>query len=109
MNDWETFEQWKARAFKNLQNAKTVKSGKVNDNGTFFSDVSVEYTNPHRGDEKADEKQQEQHKGDAARVPMEMGKKEDFDAKMQELNALCQLWQLMITVHFYFQMITINK
>ena len=83
MNEWETFEQWKARAFKNLKNAlnATTTDTTNNNNITFFSDVGVNYVNPNKNEQ--DEKQQ-QHGADGV-VNKKMGNKERFDLKMKEI------------------------
>ena len=80
MNEWETFEQWKQRAIKNLikvQNgtATTV----IENNGAFCSDIDVKYINPkqYANDQVDDKKEQEATKT--------FGTKEEFDGKMKEI------------------------
>ena len=89
MNEWETFEEWKHRAMKNLENVKNtatetmVKESKTS-NSFFFSDIGVDYVNPKLGartsqDEK--KQQEEQQRGPVAKL----GTQQDFDRKMQEI------------------------
>ena len=87
MNEWETFEEWKTRAFKSLKNAKNSTNATTetsNNNATFFSDIGVKFVKPNDGD---DEKQQKQRQMELS-VPLvnkKMGKETEFEAKMKEI------------------------
>ena len=81
MNEWETFDEWKKRAFKNLKHGKETAILTEKTNETCFSDIDVKYVNPNQCDEK-DEKQQQKQQG---AVVKKLGNKEEFDSKMQEI------------------------
>ena len=99
MNEWETFEEWKIRAFKNLKtgknnyNATTTKTRKtterelkINNNKsvTFFSDIGVNYVNPKKNEQ--DEKQQKKETEDLDGVVNNtIGNQQEFQAKMKEI------------------------
>ena len=80
MNEWESYDQWKQRAFDNLQNAKnkatTTTASKTNK--TYFSDIDVKYINPTTQDAKKRHQKQ-------GVVVHKLGNKEEFDAKMQKI------------------------
>ena len=77
MNEWETFDEWKKRAYKNLRYAKEREITDTNE--IFFSDVDVNYVNPNQSDEK-NEKQQ-----GGLGVMNKLGNKEEFESKMKEI------------------------
>ena len=80
MNDWETYDEWKQRAMKNLNNAKnTIATETKTQTSLFFSDINVEYVNPNLEKQK---KQQEQKTGVVAG---HFGTEAEFDKKMQEI------------------------
>ena len=88
MNEWETFEEWKHRAIKNLKMAKntsetTETSQETHKNGIFFSDVDVNFVNPKAAtsDEKKESGKQEAQGG----VVKKFGTQEEFDSKMKEI------------------------
>ena len=81
MNEWETFEEWKNRAIKNMKQAKNTSE--TENSSTFYSDVNVKYVNPKRcGDEKIDKKEEDES---GVVQMLKLGTVEEFDAKMQEL------------------------
>ena len=90
MNEWETFDEWKHRGFKNMKIANdrnTIETEEKAASSLFYSDISVKYINPKQGHlsyGKGDEKQQQEHK--TQRPLMNLGTQEEFDAKMQEIS-----------------------
>ena len=81
INEWETFDEWKTRSFKNLKNDlfssnATTETNKICD--TFFIDISiVEYFNLHCDMNDRDEKQQQSQ----AHMINKMHKKKEFELK----------------------------
>ena len=86
MNSWESFQEWKQRAFKNLQNVQNTFG--TSTNNLFYSDIHVKYVNAKKEtlvanvDQKQDEKQQQQRPV----AKLKLGNKEEFDQKMQEIS-----------------------
>ena len=82
MNDWETFEQWKQRALKNIETAQNMNDEEAqNINGAFYSDIDVKFVNP-TNDSDNDEKKQTQ----AEKQQKRFGRKKEFESKMQEIS-----------------------
>ena len=67
MNEWETFEEWKQRAIKNMQNSK---NGYGVSSNAFYSDIDVKYLKPMVA---------------GIKTVAKLGSKEEFDKKMQEI------------------------
>ena len=85
MNEWETFDEWKKRAYRNLKHGEEKSILETQQtNETFFSDIDVNYVNPNQGDEK-EEKHAQQAKEQQGGVVNKLGNKEEFESKMKEI------------------------
>ena len=70
LNEWETFDEWKHRAFRNMINARNIVQSEKD---TFYSDIDVNYKNP-------------THWGwGPVTTSGKMGNKEEFDKKLKEI------------------------
>ena len=77
MNEWETFEEWKQRALRNIENAQI---NNVND--TFYSDVDIKLVNAASDESDInDEKQTQQPQSESRKL----GRNKEFESKMQEI------------------------
>ena len=75
MCEWETYNEWKLRAFNNI--SKVKEKGKGYDD--YYSDIEIEFTKPETlTDEKKEEKVEES-------PSRQLGSKEEFDLKLQEI------------------------
>ena len=72
MNEWETFEEWKLRAFKNMKQA--TKKGK----SEYYSDIGIKYVNPTNDKTDSDEKKETQ-------AVKQLGNQQEFDDKMKQI------------------------
>ena len=92
MNKWETFDEWKTRAIKNIQKIKQKQKQNAKHKSTkndIYSDIDVDYSKPQQNvktsknnTETIDAKEQ---KDDMSDVIDKLGSKDELDAKMIEI------------------------
>ena len=102
MNEWETYDEWKLRAFNNIITAREKGQGKQNEKkhltgfGDIYSDVEVEFTKPKDvfsggADEKAAEIEINRDE------QLKLGIRSEFEARIRDtINKKDKNWVIAI-------------
>ena len=98
MNHWETYDEWKVRAFNNISLARDGK-GISPGFGELYSDIKVEFTQPQDVVSAEDEKTLELKEQASSNKPqrLKLGNRSEFGEKIREImGGLDKNWIMAI-------------